>query len=120
MRSGLLLLALLAWWAGPALALSPAEVTRRLERDFGVEVLAVREAEMDGRRLYVVTVMFPEGNGNAAFQVGELWLDAESGEPVPRLVHRSEGYDLPPPRAGGGREPGVEVRRWTFEGPAPR
>ncbi len=116
----LAMLALLTTTAG-ALALTPAEIERRLVAAAGVEVLAIRETTVDGRRVYVVTVMFPGGDRNGAFQVGELWLDAETGEPVPRLRHRAEGYELPPPRLGEPREPAPDdLRTWTFGGPPPR
>ena len=122
MRARLPALALLvALLAAPALALAPEEAARKVAERYGVEVLRVRELAVDGRRVFALTVMAPGGDVNGAFQIGELWVDAETGEPVPRLIHRSAGYDLPPPRVAGIPEPDAgHLRAWTFGGPPPR
>ncbi len=121
LRLAVLTLGVLTMGIGTVAAVTPEQIRRALAAEFGVDVLDIREVVVDGRRLYVVTLMFPEADSNAAFQVGELWLDAETGEPVPRLIHRSQGYELPPPRVGGVREPPPDaLRDWTFQGPPPR
>lgn len=111
-----------AWLpAGRALALTPQEAARRVAERYGVEVLRMRELTVDGRRIYALTVMQPGGDVNGVSRIGELCVDAGTGEPVPRLLHRAEGYELPPPRVWGIPEPTArELREWTFEGPPPQ
>ncbi len=102
-------------WSGVARALAPEEVAARIASTYGVEVLRVREVEGNGRRLFAVTVMLPGGDRNDAFQVGTLLVDAETGEPVPRLRHRPSGYELPPAPAGEIPEPTADrLRERTF------
>ncbi len=113
----LAILPLLALMAVPSLvmALTPEEAARKVAETYGVEVLRVREVEDGGRRLYAVTVMLPGGNRNDAFQVGTLMVDADTGEPVPRLRHRASGYELPPPPTGSVPEPTADrLRERTF------
>ena len=74
---------------------------------YGVEVLGIRRLEEDGRGVYAVTVMMPEDAGNVAFQIGILYVDAETGELVPR-PRRAPGEGLSAP------EPGEELRRRSF------
>ncbi len=103
MRIGGMLLAAAAvvgGWQAALAQLSAEEVARRVAARFGVEVLKVREVEDERGRLFAVTVLLPEEAGNAAFQVGILYVDAETAEPVPRLVHRPAGYELPRPLPG--------------------
>ncbi len=93
-------------WAQPVL--TPEEVSKRLVARYGVEVLAVRTLDEGDRPVYAVTVMMPEDAGNVAFQIGVLYVDAETGELVPR------------PRPGGKEEwrtpePGRELRRRSLE-----
>jgi hypothetical protein len=98
-------------WAAPAAALTPAEVAARLAADYGVEVLEVKEVQRDGERLFAVTVMLPRDAGNAAFQVGTLLLDAETGRPVPRLFHRPDGWSAAPPPVSVPEPAGPVLRR---------
>ncbi|GBD41375.1 hypothetical protein HRbin39_00756 [bacterium HR39] len=106
--------------AGAVAALTPEQAAERVAERYGVEVLRVRELRIDHRRIYALTVVQPGGDRNGAFQIGELWVDSETGEPVPRLLHRAEGYELPPPRVSGIPEPTArELREWSFEGPPP-
>ena len=76
-------------------AVSEAEATDKLETSYGVRVLKVRSGEIDGRKVWLVTVMNPGGNSNAAFQVNTLAVDKESGELVPSFRHGASGYVLP-------------------------
>lgn len=75
------------------------EAKRQVEESFDVEVLRVREGEIDGQAVWLVTVMVPSGDSNAAFMVSSLAIDRQTGELVPSFRHRASGYDLP----GGGR-----------------
>ncbi len=99
-----------ALFTAPLMLSSPATaaVTKeaaaeRIAEEFGVEVLRVRPGERDGRAIWLLTVMQPEGSSNATFQVHILAIDQESGDLLPSFRHRNSGYDLPPPAAGGGR-----------------
>ena len=66
-----------------------------VEETYAVEVLGVRESEVDGRAVWLVTVMLPEGDFNSAFMVSNLAIDRQSGNLVPSFRHRKSGYDLP-------------------------
>ena len=76
-------------------AISEAEAVERLEASYGVRALKVRAGEIDGRKVWLVTVMNPGGDSNAAFQVNTLAVDKETGELVPSFRHRTSGYVLP-------------------------
>ena len=84
-------------------AVTKEAAAERIAEEFGVEVLRVRPGERDGRAIWLLTVMQPEGSSNATFQVHILAIDQESGDLLPSFRHRNSGYDLPPPAAGGGR-----------------
>ena len=84
-------------------AVTKETAAERIAEEFGVEVLRVRPGERDGRPVWLLTVMQPEGSSNATFQVHILAVDQESGDLLPSFRHRNSGYDLPPPAAGGGR-----------------
>lgn len=71
------------------------EAKRQVEEAYDVEVLKVREGEIDGRAVWLVTVMLPQGDFNTAFMVSRLAIDRESGDLVPAFRHRESGYDLP-------------------------
>lgn len=71
------------------------EAKRQVEEAYDVEVLKVREGEIDGRAVWLVTVMLPHGDFNTAFMVSHLAIDRESGDLVPAFRHRESGYDLP-------------------------
>ena len=76
-------------------AVSESEAVDRLEASYGVRALKVRAGEIDGRKVWLVTVMNPGGDSNAAFQVNTLAVDKETGELVPSFRHRTSGYVLP-------------------------
>lgn len=88
---------------GWAAALTEADAARRIEADYGVEVLRVRAGERNGSAVWLVTFMVPGGNSNAAFQVQTLALEQATGALVPSFRHRRSGYDLPPPGSGGAK-----------------
>jgi hypothetical protein len=82
------------------------EAKRQIEDSYDVEVLRVREGEIDGRGVWLVTVMLPAGNFNTAFMVSRLAIDRQTGDLVPSFRHRASGYDLP----GGRRNDKVGLR----------
>lgn len=94
-----LLLAAVAVPAAEA-AMSADTASKQIGERFDVEVLKVRPGEIDGRKVWLVTVMRPGGDSNAAFQVHLLAVDQESGELVPSFRHHTDGYSLPPAAPG--------------------
>lgn len=84
----------LTFAAGAAAAASPDEVKQKIEKEYGVQVLKVTPADMDGKKVYDVRVMRKNG-GNGAFGVTSLAVDAESGKLVPVFRHKASGYELP-------------------------
>ena len=82
-------------------AVSADTAAKQIGERFDVEVLKVRPGEIDGRKVWLVTVMQPGGNSNSAFQVHLLAVDQESGALVPSFRHHTEGYTLPPAAPGG-------------------
>ena len=94
-------------FSGNAVAqVTDQEAKRQIEDSYDVEVLRVREGEIDGRGVWLVTVMVPPGNSNAAFMVSNLAIDRQTGDLVPSFRHRASGYDLP----GGRRNDKVGLR----------
>lgn len=76
-----------------AQALMSSEAARgAIERDFGVEVLRIEEAEIDGRPAFLLRVMNPEGDFNEAFQVNTLAVDRATGELIPTFRNGPSGY----------------------------
>ncbi len=81
---------------GPALgAVSEQEAAAKIAEAYDVRVLKVREGEIDGTAVWLITVMKGGGARNDAYQVTTLAVDRETGELVPSFRHRSSGYDLP-------------------------
>jgi len=86
--------------------MSEAEVTTKVARDYGVDVLRVRRGAVDGRQVFLVTMMNPGGDFNEAFQVNTIAVDMESGELVPGFRHRPSGADAnQAPSYGADRQP---------------
>ena len=86
--------ALIPVLTGPAAAaMSAAEVKAKVVEAYGVEVLKVRRAALDGRQVFLVTMMNPGGDFNEAFQVSTIAFDVDSGEPVSGFRHRPSGID---------------------------
>ncbi len=75
--------------------LTSAAVAKQVADRFGVEVLRIVESEMDGRPVFLVTVMAPGGDYDGAFQVTRLMVDRATGALVSQFRHRAAGYDLP-------------------------
>src|SRR3546814_7463895 len=69
--------------AAPGLAaealLSQGDAKARIEKDLGVQVLRLREVDVEGRPAFAATIMNPGGNYNAAFQVNTVVLDRKTG-----------------------------------------
>ncbi len=83
-------------FSGTAVAqVTDQEAKRQIEDSYDVEVLRVREGEIDGRAVWLVTVMMPSGDFNSAFMVSSLAIDRQTGDLVPSFRHRASGYDLP-------------------------
>ena len=80
--------------AGAAVAASPDEVKQKLEKEYGVQVLKVTPADLDGKKVYDVRVMRKDG-GNGAFGVTSLAVDAETGQLVSAFRHKASGYTTP-------------------------
>ena len=99
LRSKWLCLAFAAALAGPlavqadtALAqVSQDQAAARIAEEYGVEVLRVRPGEIDGKPVWLVTVMKPGGAYNTAFQVSTLAVDQASGDLVPAFRQGSSG-----------------------------
>jgi hypothetical protein len=98
---------------------SPAELTAELEQSRGVKVLKLQETRVDSRTAYIVSVMNPDGDSNAAFQVERILIDAETGKPIQTYRHGPTGWsepagpDFTPPHEGDG----PTMRRMTFGTP---
>ena len=74
------------------------QISGKIERDFGVEVLKVGPAKNLGPQVLAVTVMNPSGDFNEAFQVNTLAVDARTGKLL-RLeipAGRGDGQSAPP------------------------
>lgn len=70
--------------ANPALAeISQDQAARQIASDYNVKVLRVKPGRIDGRAVWLVTVMNPGGNYNEAFQVSTLAVDQANGRLVP-------------------------------------
>ena len=69
------------------------QASRQFAESYGVQVLKVRSAEIDGKRVYLLTVMNPKGDFNEAFQVNTVAVDAGTGNLIAGFRHRSSGYD---------------------------
>ncbi|MDX1575495.1 MAG: hypothetical protein R3285_04840 [Kiloniellales bacterium] len=102
-----------AFGGNAAAQVTEQEAKRQVEEAYDVEVLKVSEGEIDGRAVWLVTVMLPEGNFNSAFMVSRLAVDRASGELVPSFRHRESGYDLP----GGVRGDKTGLRPDVMGGP---
>lgn len=84
-----------------------AAVAKKLSDAYGVRVLRIRSGEMDGSPVYIVTVMNPGGNFNAAFQVTTLAVDRKTGALVSNFRRTSAVQSpagapetAPPPQTG--------------------
>ncbi len=76
-------------------AVTKEQASRQIEEAFGVEVLKARPGKIDGRDVWLLTVMNRGGNFNGAFQFNTLAVDQASGALVPSFRHGPSGYTLP-------------------------
>lgn len=82
----------LAGQAGLALAqVSQDQAAAGIAEEYGVEVLRVRPGEIDGKPVWLITVMQPGGTYNTAFQVTTLAVDQASGDLVPAFRQGPSG-----------------------------
>lgn len=91
---GALLLAAALAVTGPApatAAVTEAEAAKSVAEAYDVRVLRVREGRIDGREVWLVTVMNPGGDFNEAFMVTTLAVDRQTGELVPAFRHGPSG-----------------------------
>ncbi len=109
---GLALAIMIALPAAPAAALTADEVRQRISTEFGVRVLKVRPGRLDGRSVFLVTVMNPGGDFNEAFQVTVLAVDAVTGKLVPAFRHLASGLRVnQAPSRETNRQPADTFRR---------
>lgn len=88
---GLALAAAVGFGAGTAFAqLSADEVKKRIEKDFGVQVLNVAAATDAGAPAFAVTTINPAG-AQMPFQVNTIVVDAKSGQLVAQYRHLRSG-----------------------------
>ncbi len=93
--TGLALAAGIMGFAAPGLALaavSESEAVKMIEEAFDVEVLRARARQIDGRKVWLLTVMNQGGDFNTAYQVNTLAVDQETGKLVPAFRHGASGF----------------------------
>lgn len=76
---------------GAAAQTTGEQVAKKIAAGFGVRVLKVRESQIDGRAVFLVTVMNPGGDFDEAFQIITLAVDVKTGKLVSGFRHRSSG-----------------------------
>ncbi len=79
---------------------SADQVRQQVAQNYEVDVLRINEGELDGKAVWLVTVMNSGGNFNDAFQVNTLAIDKASGELVPSYRNSGNEQRLPPVIAG--------------------
>ena len=73
-------------------AVAQSEAVRMIEQTYDVEVLRARPGQIDGRQVWLLTVMNRGGDFNTAFQVNTLAVDQETGRLVPAFRHGPSGF----------------------------
>ncbi len=71
-----------------------AAVRASIEKKYNVKVLKINAVTVDGKSAFKVTVMYPGGDFNTAFQVNTLIVDANTGEAIPVFRHLASGHVL--------------------------
>lgn len=69
-----------------------SEVRAAIEKQYKVKVLKINAVTVDGKSAFKVTVMYPGGDFNTAFQVNTLIVDATTGKTVSQFRHISSGH----------------------------
>jgi hypothetical protein len=87
------------------------DVREQAAEAFGAEVLRMEEATLDGRAVWLVTLMRQGGDDNAAFSVDTVAFDAETGEPLRAHPPRWRGSGSESRRETGIMEKRPEVLR---------
>lgn len=96
--------------------LSESEASAAIGRDYGVEVLDIEPATIDGSPVFRVTVMNPGGNYNEAFMVTTLILDRQTGQLVRTFRQGAQGAEsLAPGRREAGENSGPALRRRSLQ-----
>ena len=86
----------------PAVAADPAEVKKRIEQVYGVEVLQISRIERKKQSFYAVRVLSLGPDQDNAWQVNELLVDPKTGRLVSVFQHGTSGYGFDGPINGGG------------------
>jgi ribosomal protein L23 len=95
MGVGLALVMALGLASGVSAAEIDASAVRAaIAKKFKVKVLKINAVVVDGKSAFKVTVMYPGGNFNTAFQVNTLIVDAATGKAVPVFRHIASGQIL--------------------------
>lgn len=108
-------LVLLLIGAGPAFALTEAEVSARFAAEYDVRVLKTERWTLHDRKVYRLTVMNKGGNFNEAFQVYTVAVDPDTGKLISDFENRGGApgatrYD-PNRQPAESMRPGVPVWR---------
>jgi hypothetical protein len=113
--AGLVLAGALAPAPGAA-AMTREEAAIVVQSRYGVEVLRVRAGTIDGRPVWLVTVMKPGADSNDAFQVTTLAVEQETGLLVPAFRHGASGPLQPSeaPRGGKSEQRPTSMRSGTW------
>ena len=74
-----------------AAAVTESEAVRMIEQTYNVEVLRARAGTIEGRQVWLLTVMNQGGDFNTAFQVNTLAVDQDTGKLVPAFRHGPSG-----------------------------
>lgn len=98
--AGAVVVALVAAVSPVQAQLSADQAREQIAQNYGVEVLSVREGDLDGRPVWLLTVMNSGGNFNEAFQVNTLAIDKASGDLAPSFRNSGNEQRLPPVIAG--------------------
>jgi hypothetical protein len=89
-------------------AMSEAEIKAALEKQYPVQVLRQRPAELDGKAAVAVTVMNKGSNSATAFQVNTLLVDPDTGKLLSQFRHKASGYETAPRLGGAPHSEGQE------------
>lgn len=94
---GLLVVGFAASDYANAASLSNEELKQRVELEFGVTVLELRDLTQNGTPIVAVKIMNPSSDNNAAFLVRVIAIDPETGKLVPQFRHGLHGASTAAP-----------------------
>ncbi len=96
-------------------AVTEQAVRQNIEKTYDVKVLKIAKGQLEGKDVYLVTVMTAGGNNNAAFQVNRLAVDPETGKLVSGFRHHASGYEVAPGERDTDRQPTDVLRQgWNW------